>query len=189
MMRGFMVEAATGLVRAVVDQPDDALAPMPPGFVWVADDPADPTDPTLHAFEPVPDGALLPFVPRRIPRPPPVLDVGRARQAALWRIDQEAARLRDAIRPAALAAVDAERVRQARDAAGGAVAALGLHPLVEAAPGETFADKAAAILAAHAQAMERLAAVEAARLRAKAAVRAAATPEAIEAIQLETETR
>jgi hypothetical protein len=184
-VQGFFVVRATGRIWNAVTL-SIGQVPMPPdGMVWVAQTPDDPTDPKLHAFEPIPDDAPEPLVMRRIPKPPEPVNIEWERAAALSRIDTHAGRRRDAIRPAAMAAVDAERVRQAREVASDPGTPEWMVPLVAAAPGATLAEKASGIIAAHALTMAELARIEADRLAAKAAARAMTDPEQLKQIHEE----
>lgn len=120
------------------------------------------------------------------------LDLGPSietvRAEALERIDKRAATATEAIRPTHLAAMDAQRLAEAREALQNArqYRTSGACPALAAIPGEIpFLAKAQAVIDAAKEAGHRRLTLEAARLAAKAAIRGAATVAAIRAITLE----
>lgn len=118
-------------------------------------------------------------------------DLGRPnaaiRAAEEARIDAEAAAMAETVRPSSLARMDAARLEQARVAAlleGDEYASS--VPLIAGMPGGgTLAEKASTVLAAAASTDRQMVAIEAARLAAKAELRAAGTTAEMRNVRLQ----
>ncbi len=116
------------------------------------------------------------------------LDLGptlaAVRAAELARLDVEAHAAREAFRPSSLAAMDAMRMDEARRVLAGE--RLRATPALDAMPGDQHTETKAmtVVEAAEAQTL-RMLAIEAARLAAKARLRACTCPAAMRQIQLE----
>jgi len=120
------------------------------------------------------------------------LDLGPSietiRDEALALVDQHAVAAAEAIRPAYHAAMDALRVQEAREALNTAPrnGSADRFPALDSIPGAApLQEKARAVMEAADLVARQRFALEAARLAAKAAIRAAPTVAAIRAISLE----
>jgi hypothetical protein len=109
------------------------------------------------------------------------------RAEALMMVDKRAYRAAEAIRPAHLAYMDAERLREAREAAQTSpqYCTAEIFPVLASIPGdESIHEKALMVVETSRQTDQQRIALESARLAAKAAIRAAKTIRDIHSVTL-----